>query len=209
MRLAAQEEELLQKCQQFRYIRGVEEMGREELEAVGKAVEQAKLKMKENHEKAIALRGALADTNVTSSGEDESSPLIAEKQAKEAAISRLKSEIAVLKEGVKTVERSRKSLKKREEQGELVARKIRDIGNVEEELFKWKSAAEKLKEVTFPFIDLKSLKTEKETLLKQVKTAKSALTSFKTTLSELQTKQISLQSQYSQAQSSLTHVCDM
>ena len=206
MRLAAQEEELLQKSHQFRHIRGAEEMAKAELEAVGEALEQAKRKIKENQEKAIALRGSLSDPGVTSTGEDEGSQLLAEKKSKEAAISRVKSEITALKEQVKSAERSRKGLKKKEEQGETVARRIKGAGNVEEELLKWKSAAEKLKEVTLPSIDLKALKTEKENLIKQVKAAKSALTTSKTTLSGLRTKQVALQSQHSQAQSSLTQV---
>lgn len=204
--MATQEEELLQKSHQFAYIREEENKIKAELESGRKALEQAKRVAKENQEKTTVLKGSLSENMLTSTGEDEGSQLAAEKKGKDMEIGRLKTEIAGLREKLKSLEMSRTSLRKKEEQGEAVARKIRGVDSVEEELLRWKAAAERLSTMALPSLDLKALKSDKESLLKQVKAAKSSSAIHKKTLSQLLTKQTSLQSQLSQVQSSLTQV---
>lgn len=206
LRLATQEEELLQKSHLFAQLREERDRNKAELEAAKEDLEKRKRLFTENHEKAAILQGSLRENTTTSTGEDEETGLEAEKKAKETEISRLKAEVASLREQLKSTEMSGKKLRKMEEQRDAVSRKIRTVGNVEEELLRWKAAADRLNTAAIPSPDLKALKTEKESLVKQVKAAKSALTIHKKTLSELLSKQTSLQSQHSQAQSSLTQV---
>ena len=204
--LAEQEETLILTNHKLTDLRRESQDKNLEKDQLKTKFEEMKKMFQENKEKITALQGSIGLNMQTSTGDDEESSVISEKQTKLTEISHLKQDISQLKEKLRNFDQLRKNIRKKEEELEGLRRKMKGGGSVKGELAQCKATIERLKQSVIAVIDLNTLKSDKENLQKQVKTAKLSIDSQKNTLNSLLSHQSKLHSQEIEAKKRLFEV---